>query len=81
MLFMVNMSVMMLVLDCLLCVSGVRVQDTSLFRNCLATVADCYDMFIGEELVLTGTLPTEIGLLTSLTQMYASCHPPSCVSR
>jgi hypothetical protein len=30
---------------------------------------------------LTGTIPTNVGLMTSLTELYDSCHPPPCVSR
>jgi hypothetical protein len=30
---------------------------------------------------LTGTIPTNVGLLTSLTYLYASYRPPPCVSR
>jgi hypothetical protein len=30
---------------------------------------------------LTGTIPTNVGMLTSLTVMYASYHTPPCVSR
>jgi hypothetical protein len=29
---------------------------------------------------LTGTMPTEIGRLTSLGFLYASCYPPPCAS-
>jgi hypothetical protein len=28
---------------------------------------------------LTGTIPTNVGLLTSLTALYATCHPPPCM--
>jgi hypothetical protein len=30
---------------------------------------------------LTGTIPTNVGMLTSLTNLYASYHTPSCMSR
>jgi hypothetical protein len=30
---------------------------------------------------ITGTIPTNVGMLTSLTVMYASYHTPPCVSR
>ena len=30
---------------------------------------------------LTGTIPTTVGLLTSMTYLYASYHTPPCVSR
>jgi hypothetical protein len=30
---------------------------------------------------LTGTIPTTVGLLTSLNELYASYHTPPCVSR
>ena len=30
---------------------------------------------------LTGTIPTSVGLLTSLWGLYASYHPLPCVSR
>jgi hypothetical protein len=30
---------------------------------------------------LTGTIPTTVGMMTSLTELYASYHTPSCVSR
>jgi hypothetical protein len=30
---------------------------------------------------LAGTMPTELGLLTSLIDLYAFCYPPPCVSR
>jgi hypothetical protein len=30
---------------------------------------------------LTGTIPTTVGMLTSLRSLYASFRPPPCVSR
>ena len=30
---------------------------------------------------LTGTIPTNVGLMTSLANLYASYHTTSCVSR
>ena len=30
---------------------------------------------------ITGTIPTNLYLLTSLTRMYASCRPPAYMSR
>jgi hypothetical protein len=36
-----TMFVVMLVLDCLLCVYGVRVEDRSNYRNCIANPAGC----------------------------------------
>jgi hypothetical protein len=30
---------------------------------------------------LTGTIPTTVGMMTSLTTLCASYHPPPCVSR
>ena len=30
---------------------------------------------------LTGTMPTELGLMTSMQELYAPYHPPPCVSR
>jgi hypothetical protein len=41
MLFMRTMFVVMLMLDCLFCVYGVRVADTSGYRTCIANPADC----------------------------------------
>ena len=42
MLFVVNMLfVVMLVLDCLVCVYGVRIEDRSEYRTCIANPAGC----------------------------------------
>ena len=42
MLFVVNMLfVVMLVLDCLVCVYGVRIEDRSEYQACLATPSTC----------------------------------------
>jgi hypothetical protein len=30
---------------------------------------------------LTGTITTNVGLLTNLYTLYASCHPPPCMLR
>ena len=41
MLFMRAMFVVMLMLDCLMCVYGVRVEDTSEYLTCIANPAGC----------------------------------------
>ena len=38
----------------------------------------CRDLYYND---LTGTIPTTVGLLTSMTWLYASYHIPPCMSR
>jgi hypothetical protein len=38
----------------------------------------CRDL---DDNALTGTIPTTVGMLTSLGYLYASHQPPPCVSR
>ena len=46
MLFMVNlMLVVMLVLDCLVCVYGVRIEDYSSYLTCIANPAGCIMLY------------------------------------
>jgi hypothetical protein len=45
MVFMVNMFVVMLVLDCLVCVYGVRVEDHSRYQTCINNPAGCTSMY------------------------------------
>ena len=46
MLFMVNMLfVVMLMLDCLVCVYGVRVEDRSEYLTCIANPSGCTDLY------------------------------------
>ena len=45
MLFMVNMLFMMLVLDCLVGVYGVRVEDRSEYQNCIADPSTCTSLY------------------------------------
>ena len=45
MLLMRAMFVVMLMLDCLLCVYGVRVEDRSEYLNCIANPAGCTDLY------------------------------------
>jgi hypothetical protein len=110
MMFMVNMFVVMLVLDCLVRVYGVRIEDRSEYQTCIANPAGCTRLYAahpppgqrvrardalsvaewmcgwggGRRFLwkegLTGTIPTTVGLFTSLTYLYAPCHPPPCVS-
>jgi hypothetical protein len=41
MLFVMNMLFVMLVLDCLVCVYGVRLEDRSEYQTCIANPAGC----------------------------------------
>ena len=45
MLFMRAMFMVMLMLDCLLCVYGVRVEDRSEYLNCIANPAGCTGLY------------------------------------
>jgi hypothetical protein len=45
MLFMVNMLFMMLVLDCLVGVYGVRIEDRSEYQNCIADPSTCTSLY------------------------------------
>ena len=46
MLFVVNMLfVVMLVLDCLVCVYGVRIEDRSEYLTCIANPAGCVQLY------------------------------------
>ena len=45
MLFMRAMLVVMLMLDCLLCVYGVRLEDRSEYRTCIANPAGCTELY------------------------------------
>jgi hypothetical protein len=45
MLFVVNMFVVMLVLDCLVCVYGVRIEDRSEYLTCIANPAGCTELY------------------------------------
>ena len=108
MLFVVTMLfVVMLVLDCLVCVYGERIEDRSEYLTCIANPAGCTYLYAARPPPVqrvrardalsvaewmggwgrrglwgvTGTMPTELGLMTSMVELYASCHPPPCVSR
>jgi hypothetical protein len=45
MLFVRTMFVVMLMLDCLMCVYGVRLEDHSEYQNCIANPAGCTELY------------------------------------
>ena len=62
MLFMRAMFVVMLMLDCLLCVYGVRLEDRSEYLNCVANPAGCTTLYAarpppGQRVRACDTLP------------------------
>jgi hypothetical protein len=74
----VNMLfVVLLMLDCLVCVYGVRLEDHSTYLTCIANPAGCTELGSSG---LTGTMPTELGLMTSMELLYASTTLRPCVS-
>ena len=74
MLLMRAMFVVMLMLDCLVCVYGVRVEDRSEYRACIANPAGCTSLYVARPPSPLAACATAAKPLSAVTPFFDWAH-------